>query len=121
VKLILAVIALCLQLSGAFAQTFPPVLAPVGNTGSCSAGVAIIGNSVLAGTWTSSSPCNIGGTIIFSSLPASTNGYACDATDRTTNGVVLQQTASSATSATFTVRTTNVSANDVVQFKCTPY
>jgi len=91
----------------------------VGNTGSCNSGITVVG--IFAGSWTSTSSCNVGGTIVFSALPTMPTGYVCDASDATTAGVVLQQTGASTTSATFTVRSVNAAANDVLRWKCIGY
>lgn len=93
---------------------------PTGNTGTCSTGVTVTGGAI-AGNWTSTSICAIAGTIILTGLPTAPTGYACDAWDITTANVVLQPTASSATSHTWTVRTTATVANDNVRFKCVAY
>lgn len=93
---------------------------PTGNTGTCSTAVTVTGGASV-GNWTSTSACNIAGTIILSGMPSAPTGYNCDATDITTAAVVLQQTASSVTSVTFTVRATNASANDNIRFKCLAY
>jgi hypothetical protein len=93
---------------------------PVGTTGTCTTGVTVVGSSS-AGTWTSTAACNIASTIILSSLLASPNGYACNGNDMTTTGVVLQQTASTTTSATLTVRSVNAAASDIISYKCTGY
>lgn len=86
---------------------------PTGNTGSCVVGTFTGGKS--AGTFVA--PLCASGTIILSGLTGS-NGYACNAEDRTTPADLLTQTASSATSVTFTGST---ALNDVVQFFCVGY
>jgi hypothetical protein len=98
---------------------------PTGNTGTCSTGVTVTGGAV-AGTWTSTSICALAGTIILTAMPAAPTGYACEMTDRTTNGVTIAQTASSTTSATFTVRSlptgsVQTVANDILSYKCLAY
>ena len=93
---------------------------PTGNTGTCATGVTVAGGAT-AGTWTSTAICSIAGTIILTAMPTMTTGYACSANDRTTAAVVLQQTASSTTSATFTVRSTATAANDVISYSCIGY
>jgi hypothetical protein len=93
---------------------------PVGSTGTCATGVTVTGGATI-GLWTSTAACNVGGTIILSTMPTAPNGYSCDANDRTTAAVVLQQTASTVNSVTFTVRTNNAAANDNIQFKCLAY
>jgi hypothetical protein len=93
---------------------------PTGNTGSCTTGVTVAGGAT-AGTWTSTAICAVAGTIILSAMPTMTTGYACFANDRTTAAVVFQQTASTTTSATLTVRSTATAANDVISYHCTGY
>lgn len=93
---------------------------PTGNTGTCATGVTVTGGAT-AGNWTSTNACNVAGTIILTGLPTAPTGYACDAWDITTANVVLQPTGSTAASHTWTVRTTNASANDNIRFKCIAY
>lgn len=98
---------------------------PTGNTGTCSTGVTVAGGST-TGTWTSTSICALAGTIILTAMPTQTNGYVCSMTDRTTAGIVIEETATSATSATFTVRslptgTVATVANDIIQYSCIGY
>jgi len=93
---------------------------PTGNTGTCTTGVTVAGGAT-AGTWISTAICAVAGTIILSAMPAMTTGYACFANDRTTAAVVFQQTASTTTSATLTVRSTATAANDVISYHCTGY
>jgi hypothetical protein len=98
---------------------------PTGNTGTCGTGVTVTGGA-MTGTWTSTAICALAGTIILSGMPTAPTGYSCDMTDRTTNGVTVQQTATSATSATFTVRSlptgsVQTVANDILQYKCIAY
>ncbi len=87
---------------------------PVLTTGSCSGSSAAGGAS--AGTFVAAA-CT-GGTYILSSMPTAPTGYACIAQDRTTPANLLQQTASSTTSATFTATTL---ISDVVGFQCLAY
>lgn len=87
---------------------------PTLTTGSCS-GTAAAGGAT-AGTFTAAS-C-VAGTYTLSAMPTAPTGYSCDAQDRTTSSDAIQQTASSATSATFTATT---AAFDVIQFKCIAY
>jgi hypothetical protein len=84
---------------------------PTGTTGSCSAS-ALAGGST-AGKFTA--PLCASGTIILSGLPAAPTGYTCDAKDQTTPADLLNQTANSTTSVTFTGTT---ALNDVIVFKC---
>ncbi len=98
---------------------------PTGTTGSCTTGVTVAGGST-AGTWTSTATCAATGTIILTAMPTAPTGYACFMTDRTTSGATIQQTATSATSATFTVRSlptgsVTVAANDILQYHCIGY
>lgn len=53
-------------------------------------------------------------------MPTVTNGYVCDATDRTNKTLNLVQSATTTTSATFTFNATT-GATDVIQFKCMAY
>lgn len=94
---------------------------PTGTTGSCGGTVTMTGGAT-AGTWSSTAICAITtGTIILTGLPAAPHGWSCDANDQTTAAVVLQETATSATSVTWTVRATATAANDVINFKCMGY
>lgn len=98
---------------------------PTGNTGTCSTGVTVAGGAT-AGTWTSTAACALAGTIILTAMPAATTGYACFISDRTTAGVTIEQTATSTTSATFTVRSlptgsVQAAANDILQYSCMGY
>lgn len=99
--------------------------APTGNTGTCNTAVTVAGGAT-AGTWTSTAICAIAGTIILTAMPTQTTGYACFMTDRTTAGVVIEETATTATTATFTVRAlptgaVATAANDILQYSCTGY
>jgi hypothetical protein len=98
---------------------------PTGNTGTCSTGVTMAGGAT-AGTWTSTAVCALAGTIILTAMPTQTTGYACFVSDRTTAGVVIEQTATTATSASFVVRslptgTVGTVANDILQYSCRGY
>ncbi len=98
---------------------------PTGNTGTCSTGVTVAGGATV-GTWTSTAVCALAGTIILTGMPTAPTGYVCDMSDRTTAGVTIEETATSATSVTFTVRslpTGSVAtvANDILQYKCLAY
>lgn len=88
--------------------------APTGSTGTCTA--SSFTGGTLAGTF-SAAVC-AAGTFILSGLPTATNGYACFASNRTHIADLLVETATSATSATFTATT---AASDTVQFACTGY
>jgi hypothetical protein len=84
-------------------------------SGTCSVAGQTGGNT--AGALTASGAC-MSGTYILTFANAAPNGWACDASDRTTTADTVKQTASSTTTATFTATTAN---NDVVSFKCTAY
>lgn len=88
-------------------------------SGSCTLGTQVGGAT--AGKFTATAACAAGQTYTISGMPGSVNGYACDATDRTTSGVVFQQTSDSTTTAVLTVRSVGVANGDVIQFKCTGY
>lgn len=88
-------------------------------SGSCTLSTQVGGST--AGTFKATAACAAAQTYTISAMPTATNGYVCDAGDRTTSGVVFQQTSDSATTAVLTVRTTGVSNNDIIQFKCTGY
>jgi hypothetical protein len=87
---------------------------PTLTTGTCSGSSAAGGS--LAGTFVAAT-CSAG-TYILSGLPTAPTGYSCNAEDRTTTADTLQQTAASATSATFKATT---AASDVIQFNCLAY
>ena len=98
---------------------------PTGNTGTCSTAITVAGGAT-AGTWTSTAICALGGTIILTAMPAAPTGYACFMTDRTTNGVTINQSATTTTSATFIVRSlptgsVATAANDILQYHCMGY
>lgn len=88
---------------------------PVGTTGTCVA--SAFAGGATAGTF-SAAVCTATNTFILSSMPTAPTGYSCDATDRTTSTARLRQTATSTTSATFTVDVATI-ASDVVAYKCT--
>lgn len=90
---------------------------PVGTTGTCTA--SSFGGGATAGTF-SAAVCIATNTFILSSMPSMPTGYSCDAQDRTTSTARLRQTATTATSATFTVDVATVAA-DSVTFKCIGY
>jgi hypothetical protein len=98
---------------------------PTGNTGTCNTGITVAGGST-AGTWLSTAICAIAGTIILTALPAAPTGHACFFSDRTTGGVVIEQTATTTTSATMVVRAlptgaVGTVASDVIQYECRAY
>lgn len=103
-----------------------PGSTPTGNTGTCSTGVTVAGDA-RRGTWTSTAACALTtGTIILSGMPTQPTGYICTVSDQTTAGIVIEETAKSTTSVTFTVRalptgTIQVAANDVLQYSCLDY
>jgi hypothetical protein len=86
------------------------------NTGSCAINTQVGGN--IAGTFHANGAC-VAGTIILGFATTAPNGWACFATDRTTPADAVNQSASSATSATF--GTVTMVASDVVQFSCAAY
>lgn len=60
-------------------------------------------------------------TITFTFNVASTNGWACNMHDITTPTAIFDPTAVSTTSVTFTIRSVNAVAADVVVFSCLGY
>ena len=84
---------------------------PTLTTGSCSGSTPVGGASV--GSFTAATCA--AGTYILSGMPATLNGYACEAQDETTPADTLKQTAHSTTSVTFTATT---AASDNIVFKC---
>lgn len=85
----------------------------------CTVGTQVGGAT--AGKFSATAICAIGSTYTLTGLPTATNGYSCDMNDRTTSGVVFQQTGDSTTTAVFTVRAVAVANADVINFKCTAY
>ena len=75
----------------------------------------------LAGTFQTSAVCAAGNTLVLTGMPATTTGYACDATDRTLPAALIQETATTTTGVTFTVAGTSTAASNVVQWKCIGY
>ncbi|MFO1123868.1 MAG: hypothetical protein U1E25_00300 [Methylocystis sp.] len=75
----------------------------------------------LVGKFSATAACAVGGTYTFSGFQGSLNGYACQLTDRTTPGVVFQQTSDSNTTAVMTVRSVGVNNGDVIQYQCSGY
>jgi hypothetical protein len=57
-------------------------------------------------------------TTVIASMPTAPNGWACDAHDLTTPTSIWDQTASAAGSVTYTIRSVNAAAADVIEFKC---
>jgi hypothetical protein len=91
---------------------------PTGSTGTCTVGT-FTGNATV-GTFVTPL-CALASTIILSALPTAPTGYACFATDRTTQTALILQSAASVTSATFKVSGLATVNADVVQFSCTSY
>jgi hypothetical protein len=89
--------------------------------GSCGGGFGAKTGGNTAGTVVSSGICATASTMTLTFALTAPNGWACDASDQTTAGVVFQQTASTQTMATMTVRTTATAAGDVLRFKCMAY
>lgn len=88
-------------------------------SGTCTLGTQVGGPTT--GKFTATAACVAGQTYTISGLTASANGWVCHMGDRTTAGVVFQQTGDSTTTAVMTVRTTNVANADVIQFECVGY
>lgn len=88
-------------------------------SGSCT--ISTQTGGATAGTFKATAACAAGQTYTLSGMPGAPTGYVCDAGDRTTSGVVFQQTSDSTTTAVFTIRTTGVANNDIIQFKCQGY
>jgi hypothetical protein len=97
--------------TGAFtamiAKGSPPTL-----SGTCAANTQVGGNT--AGTFKANGAC-VAGTVILTFATTAPNGWVCDTHDMTTPTNLLNQTASTATSVTFTGAMTSL---DVVAFKC---
>ncbi len=99
------------QAPGYVGKGSPPVA-----TGSCPITTQLGGNTV--GSFVVNGAC-IGGTVILTfSVTGITNGWVCDAHDQTTVADLINQTATSPTTATFTGTMAN---SDVVNFKCMAY
>jgi len=98
-----------------FAGTKPTA---TGAGGTCAAGT-VTGGAV-AGTVALTAACASTNTLALTGMPTVTNGYVCDAADRTSGVLNLVQTATTTTSATFTFNATT-GATDVIQFKCMGY
>ncbi len=65
--------------------------------------------------------CNTTTTVTLTFNVPVTNGWSCNAHDITTPTSIFDQTASAPTSVTFTIRSANASAGDVVIFGCLGY
>ena len=68
----------------------------------------------IAGSFKANGACS-GGTVVLTFAATQANGWACDAHDETTPADLMNQTAHTTTSATFTG---TMAANDVVVWKC---
>jgi hypothetical protein len=91
-----------------------------GSGGTCATTTKVGGPT--AGTVVLSAVCASTNTIVWTGLPASTNGWACDAVDRTTRTAgPFIESASTTTGFTLTVGATSSVANDVLQWKCIGY
>lgn len=84
-------------------------------SGSCSVNTQTGGNT--AGTFKANGAC-VAGTVILTFATTAPTGWACQATDQTTPADIMNQTASSGTTATFTGTMANL---DVVVFSCLAY
>lgn len=83
------------------------------NSGTCLIGTrSVAGNT--AGTFTASATCS-GGTIVFTFAKAVGHGWSCKMNDRTTPTNLMNQTASTTTTATFTG---NMTSGDNMDFSC---
>ena len=89
-----------------------------GAGGTCTTGA--IAGGANAGTVTLTGACAATNTITLTFPTASATGWACDATDRNTPATLIQETATTTTTAVMTVAATT-GATDVVQYKCTAY
>lgn len=87
-------------------------------SGSCTLGTVTGGKT--SGRFQASAICATGQTYTIT-LPSTFNGWNCRLNDRTTSGVVFQQTSDSATTAVLTVRSVAVANSDVIDFVCTGY
>jgi hypothetical protein len=70
-----------------------------------------------AGTFTMNGAC-IAGTVILTFAYTAPNGWACAATDQTTTGDTVVQTATTTTTSTLTGTMAN---SDVISFRCTAF
>lgn len=87
-------------------------------SGSCTLGTVTGGKT--SGRFPASAICATGQTYTIT-LPSTFNGWNCRLNDRTTSGVVFQQTSDSATTAVLTVRSVAVANSDIIDFVCTGY
>lgn len=106
------------------AVAFEAIGAPPALSGSCSvvAGTQKGGNTV--GEFAvPAGACATTTTVILTFAFTAINGYACDAHDVTTPTSIWDQTgvANETTTATFTIRSVNASAADIIKFKCMAY
>jgi hypothetical protein len=65
--------------------------------------------------------CAAGTTVTLTMAVGAPTGFVCDAHNLNTPTSIIDQTAVAASSVTFTIRTVNSSAGDVVLFKCQGY
>lgn len=84
------------------------------NTGTCAINTPVGGQ--VAGQWKANGAC-AGGTVILA-MPTASNGWACSAQDMTTPADTIKQTATGASSVTFTA---TMAGNDVVAYQCLAY
>ena len=89
-----------------------------GAGGTCTTGAVVGGAN--AGTVTLTAACAATDTITLTFPTASATGWACDATDRNVPATLIQETATTTTTAVMTVAAAT-GATDVVQYKCTAY
>jgi hypothetical protein len=91
-----------------------------GSGGTCATSTKVGGASV--GTVVLSGVCASTNTIAFTGMPSTSNGYVCDATDRTTRTAgPFIESAATTTGFTLTVGATSSVAGDVLQWKCLGY
>ena len=87
------------------------------NSGSCSINTQV-GNSA-SGSWKANGACAAGTVILaMPTAPGAKNGWVCNTHDQNTPADLMNQTATTTTSVTFTG---NMAANDVVTYACVPY
>src|SRR5208282_5246677 len=87
-------------------------------TGSCSVSSPLGGQA--AGSFKAASGCSSTQTVILTFAASQTDGYACDAHDMNTPTTLINQTATNATSVTFTLAGA-MATNDVATWKCVGY
>lgn len=90
----------------------------IAGSGTCTLGTPVGGKTV--GKFTTTANCATGQTYTIT-LPSSFNGWNCMLNDRTTSGVVFQQTSDSTTTAVITVRSVAVVSGDVINYSCQGY